>query len=72
LQHAFESLTGLIPGLLKREVGLDFRALDYACDVAQCSEFDSEASLKADDQDASYLEAKAIIGDIRVARHPVD
>jgi hypothetical protein len=72
LKHVFEGLDGQIPGLLKIEIGLDFSAVDYACDVVLYSEFDDVASLRAYQQHPAHLAARDQVGDIRSARFQVD
>jgi len=72
LKEAFEALQGEIPGLLKIEIGLDFSAVDYACDVVLFSEFDCVASLRAYQHHPAHQVAKGKAGDIRTARFQVD
>jgi antibiotic biosynthesis monooxygenase (ABM) superfamily enzyme len=72
LKEAFEGLKGQVPGLLKIEIGLDFSAVDYACDAVLYSEFDSAASLQAYAHHPAHLAAKERVGDMRTARHQVD
>lgn len=72
LKDAFEELVGQIPDLLRIEVGLDFSAVEYACDAVLFSEFDSVASLQAYAQHLAHLAVKTRIGDMRTARHQVD
>lgn len=74
LKQAFEPLatSGVIPGLLKLEIGIDYSAVDYACDVVLLSEFDSAEALALYQQHPAHTAAKQQIGDIRIARHQVD
>lgn len=72
LKQAFEALQGQVPGLLKIDIGFDFSAADYACDVVLFSEFDSVASLQAYQQHPAHQAAKERAGDIRIARFQVD
>lgn len=72
LKVAFEALQGQIPGLLTIQIGLDFSAVDYACDVVLFSEFDSVASLQGYQQHPAHQLAKEKAGDIRIARFQVD
>jgi heme-degrading monooxygenase HmoA len=74
LKQAFDDLAlhGGVPGLLKLEVGLDFSAVNYACDVVLLSEFENADALAGYQQHPAHAEAKQRIGDIRIARHQVD
>ncbi|EJL94246.1 Stress responsive A/B Barrel Domain-containing protein [Herbaspirillum sp. CF444] len=74
LKQAFEPLaaSGVIPGLLKLEIGIDYSAVDYACDVVLLSEFDSAEALAVYQTHPAHAAAKQQIGDIRIARHQVD
>jgi hypothetical protein len=72
LKDAFEGLRGKIPGLLKIEVGLDFSAVDYACDVVLVSEFESAAALQSYQEHPAHQTAKRTVGDLRTTRHQVD
>lgn len=72
LKVAFEGLADRIPGLLKIEVGIDFSAVEYACDAVLLSEFDGPESLHAYMKHPAHEEAKLLVGDIRTMRHQVD
>jgi hypothetical protein len=72
LQRSFESLRGRIPGLLHLEVGVDFSAVDYACDVVLYSEFENQAALDGYAVHPEHLRVKRELTDLRIARHQVD
>jgi quinol monooxygenase YgiN len=72
VKTAFESLNGKIPGMLRLEIGLDTSGADYACDVVLYSEFESQAALDAYAAHPAHLQAKELVGDVRVARYQVD
>ena len=72
LKERFEGLAGLIPGLLKIEVGVDVSRIDYACDVVLYSEFDSHEALAAYATHPEHLRVRRELGDLRIARHQVD
>jgi heme-degrading monooxygenase HmoA len=72
LKETYEALRGQIPGLLTIEVGLDFSAIDYACDVVLVSEFESLEALQTYQQHPAHLAARKHVGDLRIARHQVD
>jgi heme-degrading monooxygenase HmoA len=72
VKAAFESLRGLVPGLLHVEVGVDESRIDYACDVVLYTEFDSREALAAYAEHPEHLRVKRALGDLRIARHQVD
>ena len=72
LKERFGGLAGLIPGLLKIEVGVDVSRIDYACDVVLYSEFDSHEALAAYATHPEHLRVRRELGDSRIARHQVD
>ncbi|MFI8375423.1 Dabb family protein [Pseudomonas helleri] len=72
LKERFEGLAGLIPGLLKIEVGVDVSRIDYACDVVLYSEFDSHEALAAYATHPEHLRVRRELGDSRIARYQVD
>lgn len=72
LKERFEGLAGLIPGLLKIEVGVDVSRIDYACDVVLYSEFDSHEALAAYATHPEHLRVRQELGDSRIARYQVD
>jgi Stress responsive A/B Barrel Domain len=69
---AFEGLQGKIPGLLKLEIGVDISKIDYACDLALYTEFESPQALAIYANHPEHQKAKQALGDIRIARHQVD
>ncbi|WP_263260576.1 Dabb family protein [Pseudomonas sp. RIT-PI-S] len=72
LKERFEGLAGLIPGLLKIEVGVDISQIDYACDVVLYTEFASAEALAAYATHPEHLRVKQELGNSRIARHQVD
>jgi len=72
LKSCFETLRGVIPGLLHLEIGVDSSRVDYACDVVLYSEFESQEALQAYAEHPEHLRVKRELGDLRVARHQVD
>jgi hypothetical protein len=72
LKERFEGLAGLIPGLLKIEVGVDISQIDYACDVVLYTEFDSQEALDAYASHPEHLRVRGELGSSRIARHQVD
>lgn len=72
LQQSFQSLKGLIPGLLSLEIGVDVSHIDYACDVVLFSEFESREALDSYAHHPEHLRVKRELGAMRTARHQVD
>ncbi|WP_338524344.1 Dabb family protein [Pseudomonas batumici] len=72
LKERFEGLAGLIPGLLKIEVGVDISRIDYACDVVLYTEFASLEALAAYATHPEHLRVRDELGNSRIARHQVD
>lgn len=72
VKELFEGLAGLIPGLLKIEVGVDISRIDYACDVVLYSEFDTREALAAYADHPEHRRVREALGNLRVARHQVD
>ena len=72
LRGSFQSLNGRIPGLRHLEIGVDQSGVDYACDVALYSEFESQEALDAYATHPEHLRVKAEIGSLRIARYQVD
>ncbi|HTJ95180.1 MAG TPA: Dabb family protein [Pararobbsia sp.] len=72
VKHAFESLNGKIPGMVRLEIGVDVSRVDYACDVVLYSEFESQAALDGYASHPEHLLVRERIGALRIARHQVD
>lgn len=72
IKRRFESLKGLVPGLLHLEVGLDTSHVEYACDMVLYTEFDSESSLKEYATHPAHLAIRKALGNVRIARYQVD
>ncbi|NKJ47679.1 stress responsive protein [Burkholderia sp. SG-MS1] len=72
VKESFEGLRGVIPGMLRLEVGLDSSAVDYACDVVLITEFDSQAALDGYATHPEHLRVRETLGNIRTARFQVD
>jgi hypothetical protein len=72
LKAEFESLRGRVPGLLHLEIGIDESRIDYACDVALYTEFESRQALLDYAEHPEHLRVRRNLGDLRTARHQVD
>ena len=68
----FEALRGKIPGMTHLEVGVDVRAIDYACDVVLYTEFERTEDLKAYATHPLHEQLKKDLEGVRIARHQVD
>jgi hypothetical protein len=72
VKQEFESLQGLIPGLLEIDVGLDISEVDYACDVVLVADFESRAALEDYANHPEHLRVREVLAGMREARHQVD
>jgi hypothetical protein len=72
IKTAFEGLRGKIDGMLHIEVGVDFSAIDYACDVVLVSEFKTVEALKSYATHPEHLRVREELGNLRISRHQVD
>jgi hypothetical protein len=72
IKTAFESLRGKIDGMLHIEVGVDFSAIDYACDVVLVSEFETVDALQSYATHPEHLRVREELGNLRISRHQVD
>lgn len=68
LRSALEAQQGRIPGLLRVEVGRNFRPGRRAVDFALTCDFESEQALEAYHRHPVHLETRAIV-DPHVAEH---
>ncbi|AOR67025.1 stress responsive protein [Burkholderia stabilis] len=72
VKTAFESLRGRIPGMTHLEVGEDFSAVDYACDLILVAEFESRAALDGYATHPEHERVRDALAGLRIARHQVD
>ena len=72
VKAAFEGLRGRIPGMTHLEVGLDFSAIDYACDVVLLMEFESRDALAVYSTHPEHERVRESLAGMRIARHQVD
>jgi hypothetical protein len=72
LRSAFDGIVDVIPGLMSVEIGVDVSRIDYACDVALYSEFESQAALDNYNTHPAHLKIKEDLAGVRVARYQVD
>lgn len=72
VKDKLEALTGLVPGLLKLEVGLDLGLDKGAYDVVLYTEFENEAALAEYQAHPEHKAVFPFIAAVRDARHAVD
>ena len=72
MKRRFEALVGVIPGLLKCSVGIDFAHTPDSSDVALYSEFTSRDALDAYQPHPAHQEIVAFLKDVRTERRVVD
>jgi hypothetical protein len=72
MKEKLEALRGVIPGLLRIEVGIDFGKGRESSDIALYSEFDSRESLRGYQDHPAHLAAVAFIREVRDGRSVVD
>jgi hypothetical protein len=72
VKSSFEDLIGVIPGLLRMEIGVDVSGVDYACDVVLVSEFKDGAALAAYATHPAHLAVRDRLTGVRTGRFQVD
>ncbi|HKE84552.1 MAG TPA: Dabb family protein [Vicinamibacterales bacterium] len=72
MKRRFERLAGVIPGLIRCVVGIDFAHTPDSADVALYSEFESRAAFDAYQPHPAHQEIVAFLKDVRTERRVVD
>jgi quinol monooxygenase YgiN len=72
IKRELEALRGVVPGLLRIEVGFDFSASDNSSDLALYSEFESRAALDAYQNHPAHKAVMPAILEARSERRLVD
>jgi hypothetical protein len=72
MKEKLEALQGIVPGLLKAEVGIDFGRSGESFDVALYSELDSRESLQGYQTHPAHQAAVSFIREVRLDRWVVD
>ena len=72
IKEKLESLRGLVPGLLKAEVGIDFGRSGDSFDIALYSEFASREALFGYQEHPAHKAAVSFIREARTERCVVD
>lgn len=71
-KEKLEALNGVIPGLIKLEVGIDFSKGEFSGDLVLYSELESREALVAYQQHPAHVEAGSFVKTICSARQVVD
>ena len=72
IKRELEALRGVVPGLIRIEVGFDFSASESSSDLALYSEFESRAALDAYQNHPAHKAVMPAIMDARSERRVVD
>jgi hypothetical protein len=72
IKERLEALQGIVPGLLKAEVGIDFSKAEQSFDVVLYSEFDSRESLRGYQDHPAHQSVVSFIREVREDRCVVD
>ena len=72
MKRRFEALNGVIPGLLRCEIGIDASHSAESSDVALYTEFESSTALDAYATHPAHKEIVGFLKDIRSERRVVD
>ena len=72
IKERLEGLRGVIPGLLRIEVGIDFGGTEESADIALYSEFDSRQALAAYQEHPAHKAVMPLIREARSERRVVD
>lgn len=72
IKDRLEALSGIVPGLLRIEVGIDFSATDMSADLALYSEFSSREALEAYVAHPAHQAVLPFIAEARSERRVAD
>jgi quinol monooxygenase YgiN len=72
VRAALESCRGIVPGMLKYEIGIDAGIDQAPWDLSVYSEFTNREALEAYQQHPAHLAIKPVIGPLRESRGAVD
>jgi quinol monooxygenase YgiN len=72
IKEGFEALQGVIPGLLRIEVGIDFLKSPESSDFSLYCEFESRAALDAYQAHPAHQAMVPLVRDVRIERRVVD
>ncbi len=71
-KNKLEALNGIIPGLIKLEVGIDFSQGEFSNDLVLYSELESKEALTAYQQHPAHIDAGSFVKAICSERQVVD
>jgi heme-degrading monooxygenase HmoA len=72
IKEKLEALGGVVPGLLRIEVDIDFSRTDQSMDIALYSEFESREALQVYQEHPAHKAAVDFIREARKERYVVD
>ncbi len=72
IKRGFEAMQGVIPGLLRIEVGIDFLRSPESSDFALYCEFESRAALDGYQAHPLHQAMLPLVRDVRIERRVVD
>jgi hypothetical protein len=72
IKQGLEGLRGVVPGLLRIEVGIDFSATELSSDIALYSEFESRAALADYQEHPVHKAVMPLILESRSERRIID
>ena|SRR5688500_13744137 len=72
IKSGFEAMRGVVPGLLRIEVGLNYAEGADASDIALYSEFESRVALEGYQDHPAHLAMLPIVREVRTERRVVD
>ena len=72
IKEGFEAMQGVIPGLLRIEVGFDFSRSAESADFVLYSEFESRAALDGYQAHPAHQAMLPRVRDVRIERRVVD
>ena len=72
LQRRFAALVGVVPGLVRCDVGIDISRTGESADVALYSEFETKAALEGYVTHPAHQEIVAFLKGVRSERRVVD
>lgn len=72
IKRGFEAMQGVIPGLLRIEVGIDFLRSPESSDFVLYSELESRAALDGYQAHPAHQAMLPLVRDVRIERRVVD
>ena len=72
IKERLEALVGIVPGLLRAEVGIDFGGTEQSFDIALVAEFESRAALAGYRDHPAHQDVVTFIREVREDRVAVD